>query len=106
MLLFIPAGLLEAPSNLIVLQENETHINITWESPPTLDLTDIEQDIHQYTVYIANRSTNWTDRITETGYSLPIGVDDCNYYTFSVSASNKVGEGNRSDPIGIHVDTY
>ncbi len=84
-------------------------ITLTWEAPPTLDLTGIHPDISDYTVYIElNSSHFWWDNVTQTEYtftSLPgQTANPCHIYQFSVSAWNVVGEGSRSDRVQGHFD--
>ena len=76
-------------------------LTLTWKAPPTLDLTNIDPDISNYTVYVeVNGIHAWTDTVTETEYTFTgipgEMIDSCQVYTFSVSAWNVVGEGNRS----------
>ena len=84
-----------------------------WDSPVTLDITDLDPDISSYTVYITNTNTGNTGTVSvteldesgvvETEYTftgLPgEDPDPCHVYQFSVSAWNVVGEGERSGQV-------
>ncbi len=101
-------GLLEAPGNLVVSEQRQT-IVLTWEEPPTLDLTDIDPDIDPYTVYITNLNTSQSlsVNVTETKYIFTglqgeTLLNPCSVYQFSVSAWNVVGEGEMSEPAEGH----
>ncbi len=76
-------------------------IILTWEAPPTLDLTGIHPDISNYTVYIELDSSRFLrDNVTETEYTFTGQMlDPCSVYQFSVSAWNVVGEGSRSERV-------
>ena len=106
-------GLLAPPVALTVMNTNSSAIKLTWTPPFTLDITDVDPDISNYTVYITNTNTskNGTVSVTkldengvvETEYTftgLPgEDPDPCPVYQFSVSAWNVVGEGERSGPV-------
>ncbi len=104
----LSTGLLEAPGHLVVSEQRQTII-LTWEEPPTLDLTDIDPDIDPYTVYITNLNTSQSlsVNVTETKYTFTglLGetvLNPCSFYQFSVSAWNVVGEGGMSVPAEGH----
>ncbi len=97
-------GLLSASTNLHVLVGNCTSsaVSLTWMAPPTLDLTDTDPDIDNYTVYITNLNTNqnWLVTVGETEYNFA-NTSRSHDYQFSVSAWNAVGEGERSETINF-----
>ena len=99
-------GLLPAPSSVSVNDMNTTAIWLSWEAPPTLDITDVDPDISNYTVYITNTScyTGIINQTTVLGteyiFTRPPGEEDPDpWYKFCVSAWNVVGEGERSEPV-------
>ena len=107
------ADLLDPPGTLTVMNTNSGDIKLTWTPPFTLDITDVDPDISNYTVYIINTNTSNTGTVSvteldesgvvETEYTftgLPgEDPDPCHVYQFSISAWNVVGEGERSEPV-------
>lgn len=93
------SGLLQPPTDLNSTCDTEG-IHFMWVAPQTLDLTDIEPDIDNYTLHISILDTmqNRTVSITDTEYTLT-SVDQVSEYRYSVSAWNVVGEGKRSEPM-------
>ena len=106
-------GLLDPSDTLMVMNTSNGDIKLSWTPPFTLDITDVDPDISNYTVYITNTNTSNTGTVSvaeldesgvvETEYTftgLPgEDPDPCHVYQFSVSAWNVVGEGERSDPM-------
>ncbi len=95
-------GLLNASTNLLVGNCMSSAVSLTWMAPPTLNLTDMDQNIDNYTVYITNLNTNqnWLVTVGETEYNFA-NTSRSHDYQFSVSAWNAVGEGERSETINF-----
>ena len=66
-------------------------LELSWMPPFTLNITDVEPDISTYTVRV-NGSTHMNTSKTHLTVDRP-----CFTTTYSVSAWNAVGEGNKTD---------
>ena len=89
-------GLLNAPSNITFTSYNTTHNLIEWQEPETLDITNIEPDIENYTV-----CTNITGECVNTTtpyFILPKFFLDLQV---NITAWNIVGESNSSAQLYI-----
>ena len=102
------AGLLAAPSNLNVANRIgpiPQPVVLRWAAPFSLDITGVEPDISNYTVFITNLNTsrNGSVTISETEFELTNlpGEDPnpCYIHSFTVTAVNMAGEGNSSEPV-------
>ena len=104
LLLFNYIGLLTAPTNMQASQPNSSAIHLNWEPPFTLDITNVDPDISGYTVSITNTNTNVTSErnVIKAEFLFQEEENDTHYgyYSFSVSALNPVGVGEKSDAIG------
>ena len=84
-------GLLEAPPDLSIERVDESFLQLTWDPPFTLDITNTNPDIMGYS--ICNDVTEECEFTPNTSYIYPdLGLP----VVFSVSAVNVVGEGNAS----------
>ena len=78
---------------------------LRWDAPFSLNITDVDSDISNYTVFITNLNTsrNGSETVTETEFvftNLPEeDPNPCYIYIFGVTAVNIVGEGNISEPV-------
>lgn len=81
-------------------------VHLSWEAPPTINLTSTEPDILYYVIslHIAHSGQNITVVVNTTEYihepntdEWPWGLSLCDEVRFRVSAVNVVGEGNASD---------
>ena len=78
---------------------NSSAIQLNWDPPFTLDITNVELDISGYTVSITNNNTKVTSKrnVTKPEFLFQEeGHDACHVYLFNVSALNPVGVGNTS----------
>ena len=107
--IYLPTGPLAAPGRLAVESLSLVEIQLTWNAPFSLDLTNTAVDISGYTLYITNVNTSQTKEfsITDLGGDGTVmteytfmgfnaeSLDPCQIYeyTFSVSASNGAGVG-------------
>jgi hypothetical protein len=94
------AGLLSAPSNVVILSANLTAIEISWTPPFTLNITDTDEDIPFYTIKITNHDTGEVslDNSTYPGYTLlSVKAFQCDKFGFQVNGWNSAGEGNISN---------
>ena len=94
-------GLLASVKNLRAQETRNHTIQVSWEPPETLDLTDIEPDISHYIVRIrSNRSNSFQEETTttsETEYTFrPRGIDECMPYEIMVTGVNLLGSGANS----------
>ena len=91
-------GKLTAPADLNVSSTVDI-IYLSWTAPSTLDITDVDPDISNYTVYIIDIATSTTNT-THTEYTFCCPASFAHQsYEFSVSAWNELGEGSRSNPM-------
>ena len=94
--LFKIQGLLDAPSNLMLSEADSQHMRrLTWDEPFSLDITDVDPDIHCYNVCysLINVTVFQCTCVNQTEYTfLCVSVP----LIFIVSAVNVVGEGNAS----------
>ena len=94
-------GLLAAPGNVngIVLL-NTTKVTITWSPPFTLNITGAVA-ILRYMVYITDNNLRniSCESVNNVRYTFVIEENQCDEYSFQVSAVNAVGEGNKSSPV-------
>ena len=92
-------GLLDAVSNL--KSENLVHaINLTWEAPPSLDITGVDPDIW-YRVDITVSGTSdiilsYYSNVPEFIYN---GTNTSVMYEFRVTPVNDAGNGTTSAPV-------
>ena len=104
--LFKIQGLLDAPSNLILSEDDNQHgimRRLSWVEPFSLDITDVNPDIKCYNVCyrlvsvpVEADSKSQCTCVNQTEYTfLNISVP----LLFTVSAINIVGEGDSSQPI-------
>ena len=96
------AGMLEAPGNFEVLTINSTAIQLSWEAPFTLNLTDSDPDILGYIIDITRLNSAGdvvqfdTVHTNETLYIFSmVGelLNPCNTFNFSLRAINVEGSG-------------
>ena len=91
------------------VSENESHVEVTWEAPFSLDVTGVEYDI-TYSLLIYN-ITDWTQlptlmacavchnlTLTHFTFSPPHPLPG-HSFTFTVTPQNGAGSGPPSDPI-------
>ncbi len=94
------AGLLSAVGSLMLIQEN-LNISLTWTSPFTLDLDGADPDI-TYCVGVVSSTSSATLHSecniarTEFTYTLPPITLCDEYYTFTITPVNIVGNGTPS----------
>ena len=98
---FLCIGPLTSVKNLTAQEMRNHTIQISWDPPETLDLTDIEPDISHYIVRIRSNSSNSfqeeTITISETEYIFRLrGIDQCMPYEIMVTGVNLVGSGANS----------
>ena len=92
-------GLLDAVSNL--KSENRVHaIHLTWEAPPSLDITGVDPDIW----YRVDITVSGTSDIILSNYSnvpefIYNGSDTSVIYMFRVTPINGAGNGATSAPV-------
>ena len=105
-------GRLAALGNLSV-DANDTVIFLNWSAPLkfTHGISNEHPDISSYNVYIHNIATNqsgmWNVNNSSLIFSGLPGEDDpnpCHKYSFTVSANNVVGEGERSEEVFQHFE--
>ena len=108
---FFEPGLLASVNNLLI-SGNISSITISWSSPFSLDVTDIDPDIC-YSVFIYNITDepitliSCTDciNITETQYTFtPDYPSPCHKYNFTIIPFNEVGQGFQTNTVYIHED--
>ena len=93
-----PTGLLDAVGSLEVNMSQDSSLSLSWRAPFTLDITGIDPDI-QYCVDVMTTTsslTTWRINITEFSYSLPPDNSCHDYYEFTVTPVNVVGNGTPS----------
>lgn len=91
-------GLLSPPGNVAAQQQTNSVIVVSWQPPPTLDLTDIEPDISHYEITVYNSYTGYQSTADVNGIEYmfqpdTLTIDECTEYGFSVLAVNVVGRG-------------
>ena len=93
-------GLLDAPPNLTLSEADDQlsrFIIITWDAPPTLNITNVNPDVEYYQVCY-----NLSTELTCTNVSSTVGERAFKFSNvrvpllFTVTAFNVVGEGNES----------
>ena len=87
-------GILDPPSNLTIVNQSASHRRLFWEAPESLDITDIEPDISNYSV--CTNLSGVCINTTELEHVFPnvrITIE------FSVTAVNIVGESNASTAV-------
>ena len=84
-------GLLDMPPNISYSSYNVTHNLLVWQEPETLNITDIEPDVENYTV--CNTIINQCAVTTRTNFILPKYTLD---FFVNVTAWNIVGKSNSS----------
>ena len=95
------AGLLGPPTNLQMNATNDS-ITVLWSHPFTLNISNTEPDIHNYSLYITNVNTGESQTVSVSGTEFTFEIknpDPCHNYTFYASAWNMVGKGQRSKVI-------
>ena len=98
--IIVNAGLLAAPSNIIIISMNLTAIEISWTPPFTLNITNMDEDILFYTIKITNHDTGEvsSDNSTYPVFTLlSMKAFQCDTFGFQVTGWNSAGEGNISD---------
>ena len=104
-------GVLTPPKNISLKLTPQT-LQLTWEPPYSLDITNVEPDILNYIVHILVYTTS-SDSATETSmtvsaYNTQYTVvrehpQSCKVMEFTVSAVNAAGESNVSNPAKVSV---
>lgn len=97
--ILFPLGLLAAPSELRISYQNESAIEVNWVAPFSLYISNLNQT-QLYTVYVRNNESGIDKCFNVSRTMFVLATEDlrfCEIYTFSVSAWNQVGEGDRSD---------
>ena len=104
-------GVLAPPKNVSLKLTPQT-LQLTWEPPYSLDITNVEPDILNYIVHILVHTTD-SDSATETSttvsaYNSQYTVvrehpQSCKVMEFTVSAVNAAGESNVSNPAKVSV---
>ena len=78
---------------------------LCWDAPFSLDITGVEPDISNYTVFIINLNTSrsGSETVNGTGFEFTnlLGEEPnpCYIHSFTVTAVNLAGEGNSSEPV-------
>ena len=91
-------GLLDAVGSLDVNMSGDSTLALNWRAPFTLDITGIQPDI-QYCVDVMTTTsslTTCTINVTKFSYSLPPNSSCHDYYEFTVTPVNVVGNGTPS----------
>ena len=101
-------GLLGAPSGLSV-NSNYTVIDLIWNEPYSLDITNMEPDISHFRITVENTRTGSyflanTSRAKFMLYQQS-SVDVCTIYRFQVAAVNSVGFGESSEAVNSSFNT-
>ncbi len=90
-------GLLDSPLNIAYKGFNSSHNIIEWMEPATLNITNIEPDIENYT--ICTNTTQICVNVTEANYLVQKYFVDIQLH---ITAWNIVGESNNSTPVMIN----
>ena len=104
-------GVLASPVNVSLKVTPQT-LQLMWEPPYSLDITNVEPDILNYTIYTLTYTTDFANA-TETNMSISANNTQytmvrehpqlCTVLEFRVSAVNAAGESNKSAPVKVRV---
>ena len=95
-----PIGDLAAPDLSVISITNEV-IKLKWVPPFTLDITNVDPDITNYSLHIWSLDTGEHVVIVtnDSEYTFTKDNNICRIYKFTVAGVNTVGKGNRSSPV-------
>lgn len=101
-----------APPVKVSLKVTPQTLQLTWEPPYSLDITDVDPDILNYTIYTLTYTIH-SGNATETNMSISANNTQytmvrehpqlCTVLEFKVSAVNAAGESNKSAPVKVSV---
>ena len=98
-------GILDPPGKFNIIAIDSSTLQLSWETPFSLDLTDHDPDIIDYSISIRNKNANAAINTTRTSYTFSGMPEDrnkpdpCNNHVFSIRARNVEGYGNSSREI-------
>ena len=108
LLVFHYKGLLAAPGNPYINNRNGSirqPVVLCWDAPFSLDITGVDPDISNYTIFVTNLNTSRNGSVTVPGTEFEFTnlpgeePNPCYIHSFTVSAVNLAGEGDSIEPV-------